>query len=215
VKHNKIDTLLLGFSYQNISAFNDYKFSDAPWCDELLGRTYSLISINQYEGLQLNKISYYRSLLKNMLLFPKQYHSLFMGSFDKRDNELNLKKSNLNTVIKKHYYKNGNELHQSTSSLQYLDSIKEFSESRNIKLILVNTPLHASYRALIPQNIVSGFEQVKSTLINEGIMVVDYSQTPMEDNCYADYDHLNYKGAQLLTAQLKHHLKHRGSIKSE
>jgi hypothetical protein len=207
VKHDKIDTILLGFSYQNISAFNDYKFIEAPWCDELLGRTYSLITLDKYEGLQLNKPSYYRSFFKNMFLLPKQNHNLFLGNFDKRNHELNAKQSKLNTVIKMHYYKNGNELPQSMANIQYLDSINAITKANNIKLYLVNTPLHNDYRKLIPQKIQIAYNQVKEDFENDGLEVIDYSKYPIETEFFADYDHLNFKGSIIFTELIKQRIK--------
>ncbi|MDR2414458.1 MAG: hypothetical protein LBD64_05695, partial [Odoribacteraceae bacterium] len=81
---------------------------------------------------------------------------------------------------------------------EYLLKIVDLCRSRNVELILINTPtykpekygnldkLRAYYNTYLP-----------------GVKYMDYSAFPLPDSCYGDISHLNYKGAEVFSKYLQ------------
>jgi hypothetical protein len=157
VKHNTIDTLILGCSFQNISHFNDFKFKDKFWSDEIFERIYSITSMGDFSNLEINRESYFCALIKNMILIPKKNHHSYLGRFRNIKKSLASSVQFPDSVIKRHFYYKDTKPSISNQCINYLDSIVSLSKVKNIKLILVNTPLHQEYTRLIPKNIYNSY----------------------------------------------------------
>jgi hypothetical protein len=203
VKHNRMDTLMLGFSFQNIASFNDKKVLDPFWCHEVFDRTYSIISLNDLKGIEINYSSYARSIVKNMLLFPKLDHQGFIGNFRERKTALNLKKHNVHKTIDRHFeLKNSSDAGISATSISYLDSIITLCQHKKITLVLISTPLHYKYRELIPKTVESKYYELSELIKKKDIRILDFSSYTFPDNYFADFDHLNTKGADVFTKMI-------------
>lgn len=198
----KIDTILLGFSPHNISDFNEKKFIDPAMSRNLFEWMYPMTSIKQFQGVEFNKFSYARVLVKSMFLFPKKSH-FYLRNFVKRTEKLNQTQKTPMSTIKRHFSYRGKNSKISSLSIAYLDSIIQIAERNKIKIILVNMPLHARYRKLIPKDFQVGFEKHKVMLQQNGIQVIDYSEFQLADDYFMDYDHVNYKGAKVISSKLK------------
>ena len=199
IKFNKIDTIYLGFSFQNISAFNDKKFSDPEWSKEMFDRTYSLIPLSSLEDFEIDRMTYSRSVFENMMIFPKANHLTYLGSFKKLRKILRKSKNKPQIAINRHFYFKKEVIEISNLSISYLDSIRQVTEDNHIFLILINTPLHRSYRELIPKEIKDSYYKLAEDLTQKNINVFDYSERELPDEYFADYDHLNFQGAQAFT----------------
>jgi hypothetical protein len=209
LKYNEIDTILLGYSFQNLSAFNDRKLSDSFWSDEVFDRIYSIISFDDLAPFDVNYMSYARAMVKNMLLYPKQMHEEYVGDFAERKVTLDTVHTNVQIAISRHYFENNKVLGESLHSIEYLDSIQDLSNKNNITLILINTPLHKQYRTLVPQQVLKFYETESKKLKRKNVLIVDYSTTELPTSDFADYDHLNAKGAQIFTGLIaKNKYKH-------
>lgn len=207
VKHNHIDTLILGFSIQNMAEFNDQKFTDRFWSDELFDRMYPIATWRDFKNYEINSMSFVRSWVKNMLLIPKQNHHPYIGKFTNSKGTLSKLKQRPHTAIKRHFYYHDKETKLSPLCKYYLDAIIGISNEYRIKIIFVNTPVHASYRNLVPLKFAEDFKQLNQLLIAKDIQVVDLSGMNLSDDCYKDYDHVNGKGAKIITKELIRQLK--------
>ena len=200
---NKIDTVILGYSYHNLSAFNDKKFIDSKWSNKMFQRTYPLISISELDNLETNNRDYIKILYRNMCIYPKFKHHNYLGSFK----SLNSKKKIFDSKpsIKRHFFYNDTNVGTSSIAVAYLDLLIELTEQNNIKLILLGTPLHKSYLNNIPVNFKKEFEKNKHKILQEhkDIEVWDYTNEVMEDKLFIDPDHLNNNGSDLFTKLIK------------
>lgn len=203
VAYNRIDTLIVGFSPHNISSFNDRKFSDTFWCDEIFDRTYPLISLSDLKSFEVNKTSYARAVIKNMLLYPNPNPTPYLGHFNRRLDKLDTSRQQPDQTIKRHFYLDGKELEASQRNIQYLDSIMAYTRKQGIRLVLLSTPLHEKYQKQIPHTIQTQFTDLSQRLKKRGLEVLDFSAEPYPDQFFADFDHLNYQGASLFTKRLK------------
>ncbi|MBN2663206.1 MAG: hypothetical protein JXR68_06115 [Bacteroidales bacterium] len=76
----------------------------------------------------------------------------------------------------------------------YLDKIKDYCFINNIKLYFVVTPLHECYKKISETT----FDSLMKTKYSD-IEILDYSAFFNNDSVFSDLEHLNYKGAKILT----------------
>jgi hypothetical protein len=200
---NKIDTVILGFAVHNISDFNDQKFSNRFWSDELFNRIYPITTFNDFKAIEINYWSYTRSVIKNLLLYPKGKHNTYLGKFKVIKKQLNLTKQKPELAINRHFYPNNKEAGTSQLSLSYLDSLMELCKEKHINIIFINTPIHPEYEKRIPEKIYLKYNEIRDNLVLEGYTVLNYSKIYTRADYFADYDHLNNNGATIFSYTLK------------
>ena len=190
-----ISKVVLGYSFHNISAFNDLKFKDSFWATQMLDRTYALIPYERFKEIPLNTERYFQTVIRRMLVAPRTDHTKkYVGSFEKKEGML--AQAGLQETIDKHYFNEDKALNISDISVSYLDSIVGLTGKHQIKLYLTGTPLHAAYREQIPEKFIKKYRELTTQyLAFEHVSFIDYSQLNMDGNLYQDYDHLNYKGS--------------------
>jgi hypothetical protein len=85
---------------------------------------------------------------------------------------------------------------ESKIMISYLKKICALCQKNKVSLILINTPLHNSYRNSIPKQLLSRHRELADSLIANFnyVSYYDYSNLNLPDNYYGDGDHLNYAG---------------------
>lgn len=209
LSRNTTDTLLLGFSFHNLSSFNDKKLTDKYWSDEMFKRIYSIKDLSSVHDIEIDKNEFNKIRFKNMCLYPCFQPFNFIGGYS-NSNYSNL--SEPDTVIKRHYFYNGNETQVSDISIKYLDSIISLCKEKNIRLIAICTPMHYSYINKIPEKFKSSYELEKEKLKKDGVVVLDFSQQNYKDDFYLNPDHLNKKGAENFSAQIAKILTNKSTL---
>lgn len=212
LKHHQIDTLILGFSPHNISDVNDKKFMDDLWSGNMFKMLYPITSLKNYANHEINKTNYVLVLFKHMLLFPTKNHHRYLGNFLGRKGILKRNNSNPIDRIKTHYFYNNKDSKISTLSLSYLDSIIKISNEHKLKVILVNSPLHSMYNDLIPSTFKDEYKMHQERLKEKDVIIFDFSDYIHSDEYFADIDHVNIKGAKLISLQLKNSLAQMRSL---
>lgn len=203
VQNSSVDIIMLGFAYHNLSAFNDKKLEDNYWASEMFRRTYTIEEFEELEGVEIDKISFYETKFKNMCLFPKHDHIHYIGGYENTDqNDF----SDYESVIARHYYYNDKNVGVSNNSIRYLDSISTFCTKKDIELVLVSSPLQEEYLTRIPENFVKTYEKIKQKMKNKEVHVFDYGNVAFDDKYFLNSDHLNSKGAEAFTREIKRRL---------
>ncbi|AVR46907.1 hypothetical protein C7S20_17470 [Christiangramia fulva] len=203
-RHPKVDTVLLGFSYNNLSSYNDYKLSNSRWSHEMFKRYYSLIKYPELS--KMVPVDYHgliKTKFKELCLFP-HFKENWEGDYT------NFEYSNVKNAerqIRIHFFHNKKQADISKVSLKYLDSIVNFTIKNRIKLFLVSTPLHPSYLKRVPKEFKNAFLKEKSKLAKRGIITLDYSQMQYDDSLFLDSHHLNEYGSSRFSLQLSNDLK--------
>lgn len=200
--YNHPDTIILGFSYHNFSAYNDLKFIDGRWSEEMFKRIYPLKDLNKSTfSLKYNDLQYHRVLFMNYLLFPNlRAHKNYIGDFEQSSrNDL----KQLDSTIKRHYSPEG----ISQSSVSYLDSIILLCNQKKVCLILISTPIHEDYYHRIPEKVKTEYDKLKSLYKNQKVTILDYTNYRLKMEYYKNYDHLNTPGAIRFSHLLKNRLK--------
>ena len=70
LSNTAIDTVILGFSYHNLSSFNDQKLTNEKWSSEMYNRMYYIENIKALKDLDIDYLEYYKSIQN------KSYHQL-------------------------------------------------------------------------------------------------------------------------------------------
>ncbi len=202
LKYNHFDTVIIGFSFQNLSELNNVKLSERFWSDELFDRAYSIAQFSDYSEYQINYMSLAKSWVKNLLILPKKKHDLYIGRFVPQRGNIDKSSKKLDLLIKRHFNLEGKETRVASTSIQYLDSIIKISKHNKIKLILVNTPVHNSYLTHIPSKFVTEFRKFEQKLRMNGLMIIDLSKYSLPDNSFRDFNHVNEDGATVVTSEV-------------
>ena len=198
------EKVIIGFSPHNISNFNDLKFSNEIWQLEMFRRSYLIEEFKLLNNIQIDFKQYYIFLFKQLFLFPKKNHIYYIGNHKKSDYS-NI--SNSNKTIDQHYYSNNQKAGISEISINYLDSMINLCKIHNITPILVNTPLHLSYKEKIPSIIQERYNQEILRFKNQGIKIyTDDSTTYKKENFY-NSDHLNSSGAKIFSIKLNQEIQ--------
>ncbi len=202
------DTIIIGFAHQNISTYNDLKFSEKPWVTEMLKRSYHIMNLDDLMELKVNYHALFKILFKQIALQPRKNHTFFMSKFS---NNNHIDVSDAHLVLSTHYFFKEKALTVSNHSIEYLNKILEICRKNNIFPILVTTPVHSTYFNKIPHVIKERFIKEKKKLEENGFMVIDKSTDESYlDKFYLNTDHLNLNGAEKFTKDLKEQLrKHR------
>jgi hypothetical protein len=85
------------------------------------------------------------------------------------------------------------------SSIQaaYLDSIVDLVTDREVKLTVLNTPVHPRYAKEIPSGLIIALDSVwREMESTPGVRLLDLSGLSLPDSMYLDFDHLNVFGAR-------------------
>ena len=198
------DTLIIGFAPQNISKFNDLKFSNEKWSSEMFKRSYPIEEFNEISTMiNVDYTNFYKTLWKQTAFYPKKNHINYIGSYS---NSKNSEISDSETTAKRHYYQNGIELGVSELAINYLDSIVELSISKKINLIMVSNPVHEQYLKKIPRSIMKKYANL-TYKYNVNHVVFDKTTAYYPDSLYLNSDHLNENGAKRFTTELVKYLK--------
>ena len=199
------DTIILGFSPQNISAYNDIKFTDKFWSTEMFKRAYPIEEFDKAENVPVDYLHYYKVLWKENSFFPRRYHRKYLGGYKTR-NESHL--NDFDKAIARHYYnEEGEFIGLSTGAVAYLDSIVSFNQKKGLTTILLNTPVHAAYYQKIPAEVKQKYASLQQKYKNQPqVQVLDYSQNAYPDSLYLDADHLNSYGSRKFSQELRQQL---------
>ena len=204
-ENKSIDTVLLsihpGVIGKSIDSVWVYNSNNITW---KVSSVFNLIHKTDFEPFLFN-IDFYLAFLKipinniqtlSQLLLSKQfnYKSTNIGAYNKNlNNNLkeNLKKINNRKMD------DGEIINPSLIQREYIERIIRFCNDRNTTIILISTPVYNPNRFYNPNIVINYLKD-----INLKIKLSDYSRLPLDDSCFADISHLNYKGAQMFSSYL-------------
>jgi hypothetical protein len=193
------ETIILGYSPHNISRFNDYKFIDDEWSEEMFKRTYAIEDFDK-DTVDFDNTTYWKVYFKRMAFFPRKNHFEFVGKYEK-DERNNISDSLL--AIGRHYYTYGEYIGLSKQSIDFLNKIIALCAQNNIKLILVEGKTHTAYSSRIPPSILINYNKLKLKLLKQQDIRFYENLDQFEDELFLDSNHLNYKGSLKFTSGLR------------
>lgn len=197
-----IKHIILGFSYPNFSAYQDGFYNNDIATADVLNRIYSIVKLSDFKELKVNASKFNMAYFRNMFLFPHSNHTPFLGNYTELTPST--EKLKVDNIIQRHYFSSDStNIGISEINVKYLDSIRYFLKSRNVKLTLVNLPLPASYLNKIPKNFISKFDQVKEKLKSDkNCSVLDFGKENCPTNYFKDAVHLSNIGSKVYSKKI-------------
>ncbi|MDR1810197.1 MAG: hypothetical protein LBR34_07330 [Prevotella sp.] len=192
----QIKTIWLSYNFHSLSAdTEDWLYNkegvlniDRYACFfEKEEKTFFSKNVRYYLSIMRLPYTYRKLLLKNILGVTTNYSDWRWGGYLRLDKN-NLSKSASTEVI------------FPSSSIQklYLDNIVEYCLYNNVNLIFINSPVKD-----VSTDKLKNFREYKNVNYSN-IQLWNYSTFSLPDSCFADAEHLNYKGAEIFSKYLQH-----------
>lgn len=213
IKNNKhIKTIILGVSFHSFSSSYDELIKNEKQTKLMYPKYFTILDKEIKKDIAtpgLNQVFniYKKSINPQQLLlnFESLFNYPFIGSYYKSQAS-NLNDSMINVTVKRHFYSNGGKEQEiAMSQIKYLQKIMEFCNDKNLKLIIINTPINSQYFKKIPTKFIDNY-YVRIYNLNNTEFFDFHSLSFPRDN-YGDGDHLNSKGAKIFTSILKEKIK--------
>jgi hypothetical protein len=207
-ENSHIDTVLLSFHWGClISSTDDIWIFKGEFISSKLSRYVTFMDKEEllllYKG---NRTMAFKAILQLPVNNLKAIYHFF-----KQHGEVNYKNLNIggyNRLDRDKLYENINNYDNSRSTdigkyqKNYLLKIVDLCKSKNVKLILINTPTYNATR----YGHLTWLQDYYNTYLND-TEYLDFSGFPLPDSCYGDIGHLNYKGAEIFSRYLDKELK--------
>jgi hypothetical protein len=221
VKNNpQIKNLILGCSFHNISAFyekclyNEGNKANAI-SNMLCSRYFSMLD-NKSKLLMIENnfpgvIKSFHQIVWNMVSsFTGNYSNYqdyaFVGKYYPGIKRT-LNDEILKASITWHFYSDTTETEVEDFSplqIEYLKKIISFCKENNIRVFLLNTPVHEDYLKRIPPKFITGYYSLMKELEAQGnITLLDYPDYKLPDEYFGDCNHLNREGASVFTPEVE------------
>lgn len=210
---NALENVILCASYFNFLAPVDSESEMLKRYHRLLDEEYYLAKKRHHEYTNAHT---YRYLMDHKLpkavpisllneIIENNIAPLYLGAFELRTGSRIGQIQDLHKAIQRHYYQ-GNRLRE-TSELRitYFEKIVELCKTQELRLYVINTPLHKKYYNLIPAELIKGYDAVLNRH-QDGCIRLDYGRLGLPDSFFFDYDHLNGEGARLFTQIIRQDL---------
>ena len=209
-RSNKIDKVILGLGYHNFGKIYDDFLLKSELSSNMYKRFSSVLELDQsFEVLRYHPSEFmvqtgssHGNALKAVFGKEKEIpegwgHYRFSDNSNIQDTSLLIHR------LRDHFNINGNRDGEfSATQEESLKKIIGHCLSNKIKLVLVNTPLHKSYRDSIPTQFQKRLNDFVSTLPKE-VTYFDFSSIEYPDDEFGDIDHLNSIGASKFLEELQ------------
>ncbi len=200
--------LIIGIGPQNLSDFNEEKLLKDKHAKKIWDTYYPILlppaSVFEKYNLKYDRRSYFKGIVRNMCLYPKNKHDSWKGHFEARDYALNT--ADLQKTIQRHFYDSRGRLRNiSQAAIRALDTLCNNSKAGLIALVVL--PVHPAYKKKIPPRFLNFFQKWITKHESRGIPVLNYMEYPLPDSAFYDYDHLNKEGARIFAPVLNADLK--------
>jgi hypothetical protein len=217
--------IVLGVSFHTFQPFYGFNLFDETKRYYKLGAFMPCISWNELGKVRSNHKEYYLSLLEKKCRIPTLDNLAFLETMEVKDSiplELsemrggyyNSKRSNLtdtsiSLVLKRHYdpipISDDRFL---TIQYEYLSKIIALCLKNQTTVYLYNSPLYPKYIEKVPAKIEADYyAKIESLRTRYAVKFLDLHDRAMPDTCFGDGDHLNYKGATIISREVNHLLK--------
>jgi len=196
---SNISSLYLGFGHHNLSPMND-EITEGSYFNA--AKFFYILPFREKLRVSFWNFNDFRLFTKNTIIFGVKTilnTPAFTGGFENSINK-HASKDIMDKRVAK-IFGSYPSASYSYYNLSYLDSIIYFVNQKDIKLYGVNTPIHNYYKSKIPDTYISKYSEIiKSKHLN----VIDFEDINLNEAYFMpDGDHVNSKGAKLVTQAFK------------
>lgn len=196
-----INTILLGVCYHS---FTDY-LDEITYLHYVLGRYFYILpfdaQIKMISEVE-NPVSFiFKSILhESENLITNSVKNGWLGWYENYATSVTISEKTIKERIKTQYYLNKKIRGFSDANINYFKAIVNYCREKNIVLIILNTPMHRSYKEKVPQKFIDKFYSV---IEESDAELFEFDELALTDDYYLpDGDHVNGKGAILATKYL-------------
>lgn len=182
------------------------------WSDEHLSKQYSELQpfISYSDQLLLGTHNPKGFINAFALANRRKWERMSKGSFDYADQVggfLSLRRSSIDSLLQsstdstewKWLDRAPDTSQVSASNVDYLHRLIELLRSRNCKVYLVRSPLHRRYSGYENE---STYQAIRKKHFSD-VEFLDFSDLPLTDAEFSDFEHLNYRGAKRFSLWLR------------
>ena len=214
----QLESVLLGFNYQNIAKKYDLSLVDPREESFFFTREFMLLDENELKVFNSSDILFWRNYLAWKWGFPTKENGVlmlksFFGKLDRKslpyfgnymDGGTAGSVGNAQGRIKETI---GKESEYGIAPLQveYLNKIIDLCRTHNVQLIMYASPLSKNYYDLIPDFLILEFERIQKEL-PDNIHFLNYARYSLSDSCFSDANHVNRYGAEIISRSVAEEL---------
>ena len=165
---------------------------------------FPIMSYNdKFQLLKKHPFNFLRSYplgLSNQIqnVFKSQITISELGGFNKLNRVISDSLLNLKTITNRNQAQETSEI-----NLHYLDKIIELCKQNHKEVIFVRSPQHPKYQGYANESLFQNIFRKKY----RNLTFYDFANFPLTDSCFADLEHLNYKGANQFSKWVNHLIK--------
>jgi hypothetical protein len=164
-----------------------------------------LKKVNNPVGFFLRSFLYWSGILLNSSEADKIW-----GGYSEHFTSLSLNESFITERIRTQYFQKGQLRDFSDNNIRYFYSIAEFCSKNGISLVILNTPMHSSYKEKIPRKFV---DKYYSIIKDNNLNVIEFKDlVPGDEEFLPDGDHLKGTGALLASRYLNEYLRQKHTV---
>lgn len=201
-----VKKIYLGFSYHNISSYED-DFTYGEYAYDITSRYFFILPPEQKKEIVKHNLKELPKFLGKLLingsntLVAKKENYSFLGSYKNEYKNVAASKQSMDDRLFLQFYENGNLRGFSAVTIEYLNKITLLCKEKNIELVILKTPLHQYYKGKIPVKFIEKYDSLTS---QNKLNVIDFSNLILNDSCYLpNGDHVSERGALLTTNVFK------------
>jgi RNase H-fold protein (predicted Holliday junction resolvase) len=200
--NSQIDKVILGVSFHSFGKSYDKYIQDEDKTTVMFPRYFPILDLESMIDIKKVPLKQGKNIIKSNIksLFKNStiHNYSFLGSFYK-SNRSNLNDTTINAAAQRHYFTDsGNEQEYSEYQVKYLNKMVELCATKNIELIIINTPIHYKYYKKIPEKFLTNYYSTIQQF-NSEIDFYDFHSVEFTQDSYGDGDHLNSIGAKKLS----------------
>ncbi len=154
-------------------------------------------------GLPIDMNDYLNFFVSRIKNNPRlNEHPLFPGNY--KSSNTNLEDSVTNKLIKKHFFIE-KETGSSELMIKSLIKMADLCQKNHVKFILINTPLHSTFRSKVPGYYFNLHNAILTDIRNkfDNFYYYDFSSIDYPDSLFGDGDHLNAHGMERFSHEIK------------
>ena len=212
----EIKKIFLTFSYHSTGKHNERELVDAKSRRFFYNRYFMLLD---YDGVQdLEGISHFNSdlyiynlkyqfglpfetykdwkLVPYIFLGENKFNQFSFSGYYQKEKMTDLSTKSLKKTLKRHF---SSHYEPSHIQVKYFRKIQDLCLKSSVDLIVVTPPVHPKYFAKIPKDVERSYWHEILRLESLGIKTLNLSQLSLPDSNFKDFDHLNSKGAQVVS----------------
>ncbi len=218
-----VNTIICDASVLGLPAYRDYKFFLSFFAPSEFEGSYPLAGWNDFRAYPINYKYFFKNQMRNEWvpnwrylknLFHEKYGFFdfelpYVGSYSPHEgNLLEGSKRVFEKRLKQMQNLTGETAPMSEIDVHYTDSLVRYCAEQDVDLVFYCAPVHKDFQTIIPIEYHQKFKEGLDFLeAQEHVDVLDFSNFDFPDDYFYNVNHLNVKGAQIISRMIRDSLE--------